>query len=46
VNYVTIARIEAGTFGPRLSTLEKLARALDVSVQDLLTPSRPKRRSR
>ena len=36
VHYVSLIRLEAGTFDPRLSTLHKLAEALDVSVCDLI----------
>ena len=36
VGHITIARIETGACDPRLSTLEKLAKALKVSVKDLL----------
>jgi len=32
----TIMRLEAGEFDPRLSTVRKLAKALDVSVCELL----------
>lgn len=48
VSYVTIARIEAGTMSPTVTTLEKLAAALGVSVRDLFPPEprprTPKRR--
>jgi len=36
VNLSTIVRLESGAFDPRLSTLEKLAKALGVTVPDLL----------
>jgi len=36
VGHITIARIETGVFDPRLSTLDKLAKALHVTVKDLL----------
>lgn len=36
VHYVSLIRLEAGTFDPRLSTLRKLAQALNVSVCDLI----------
>jgi len=36
VSVGTIARIERGATRPTLETLERLARALDVSVADLL----------
>lgn len=36
VHYVSLVRLEAGTFDPRLSTLHKLAQALKISVCDLI----------
>ena len=36
VHYVSLIRLEAGTFDPRLSTLRKLAQALEVKVCDLI----------
>jgi transcriptional regulator with XRE-family HTH domain len=36
VGLATLVRLEAGTFDPRLSTLRKLANALNVSVCVLL----------
>ena len=36
VGHITIARIETGVYDPRLSTLRRLAKALKVSVVDLL----------
>ena len=36
VHAVSLVRLEAGKFDPRLSTLRKLAQALDVSVCDLI----------
>ena len=41
VHYVSLARLEAGAFDPRLSTLRKLAKALRVPVADLLGESKP-----
>ena len=38
VSYVTIAKIEAGTMSPTVSTLEKLADALDIPVRDFFPP--------
>ncbi len=35
VSYVTIQRIEARTLDPRVTTLEKLARALGIPTRDL-----------
>jgi transcriptional regulator with XRE-family HTH domain len=43
VSYVTIAKIEAGTMSPTVSTLEKLAAALGIDVRDLFVrASRPR----
>jgi len=42
VHYVSLVRLEAGTFDPRLSTLRKLAQALEVSVCDLIDQPKPK----
>lgn len=36
VTNVTIARIESGVYDPRLSTLRRLAKALQVKVADLI----------
>ena len=36
VGHITIARIETGVFDPRLSTLDKLAKALKVKIADLV----------
>jgi len=44
VSYVTISRIETGTFHPKVTTLEKLARALGINVRDLF-PREPRRHS-
>ena len=41
VHYVSLVRLEAGTFDPRLSTLRKLAEALHVSVCDLIDQPQP-----
>ncbi len=48
VSYVTVSLIERGKHDPRLSTLERLARALGTSVHALLprTQRRPTRRGR
>jgi len=36
VHYVSLARLEAGRFDPRLSTLRKLAKALNVTITQLV----------
>ena len=36
VSYVTLARIETGVYDPRLSTLQKLAKALKVNVAQVI----------
>ncbi len=36
VHYTSLVRLEGGKFDPRLSTLRKLAKALEVSVCDLI----------
>jgi transcriptional regulator with XRE-family HTH domain len=36
VGHITIARLETGVYDPRLSTLRRLAKALNVRVRDLL----------
>jgi len=36
IHAVSLVRLEAGKYDPRLSTLRKLAQALEVSVCDLL----------
>jgi transcriptional regulator with XRE-family HTH domain len=43
VNLATIVRLEAGGFDPRLSTLEKLAKALRVTVSALLGEGQSKK---
>jgi transcriptional regulator with XRE-family HTH domain len=39
VHYTTIIRIEQGKVSPSLDTLEKLAKALNITVTDLLRRS-------
>ena len=36
VSYVTLARIEAGIYDPRLSTLRKVAKVLKVTVAQII----------
>jgi transcriptional regulator with XRE-family HTH domain len=38
VSYVTIAKIEAGTMSPTITTLEKLAEALSITLRDFFPP--------
>ena len=42
VHAVSLVRLEAGKFDPRLSTLRKLAQALEVSVCDLIDQPKTK----
>ena len=44
VHYVSLVRLEAGTFDPRLSTLRKLAKALGVTVCYLIGEEPQQRR--
>jgi transcriptional regulator with XRE-family HTH domain len=41
VHYVSLVRLEAGKFDPRLSTLYKLATALNVRVAQLIGETKP-----
>ena len=43
VHYVSLVRLEAGRFDPRLSTLYKLAKALNVTVGELIGETKPKK---
>ena len=36
VHFVSLAKLEAGTLDPRLSTLRRLAKALEVTVSELV----------
>jgi len=42
IHAVSLVRLEGGKFDPRLSTLRKLAQALEVSVCDLIDQPQPK----
>ena len=44
VGYVTIARLEVAILDPRLSTLERLAKALGVTVAEIIGEGRPTKR--
>jgi len=46
VAVATLARIEAGGYDPRLSTLKKLAKALGVTVAELIGESKAKKGGR
>lgn len=41
VALATLVRLEAGQFDPRLSTLRKLTKALEVTVAELIGDSKP-----
>ncbi len=41
MSYVALFRLENGQTGPRLGTLRKLARALGVTVAELIEEGRP-----
>ncbi len=41
VHYVSLVRLEGGKLDPRLSTLRKLAKALDVTVGELIEDRTP-----
>jgi transcriptional regulator with XRE-family HTH domain len=45
ITFANIQRIETGAADPRLSTLERLARALEVTVHDLI-PRTARRRGK
>jgi len=46
VAVATLARIEAGGYDPRLSTLRRLAKALGVTVAELIGEAKPTNRGR
>jgi len=46
VHYTSLVRLEGGKFDPRLSTLRKLAKALEVSVCDLIDNQPPPTKER
>jgi transcriptional regulator with XRE-family HTH domain len=41
VHYVSLARMEGGMADPRLSSIRKIAKALGVSISDLVGESKP-----
>lgn len=46
VTYVALLRMELGQTDPRLGTLRKLAKALKVTVADVIGEGKPKRARR
>jgi transcriptional regulator with XRE-family HTH domain len=46
VSYVTIVRIEQGRMSPTLATLEKLAKALGITMRDFFPVERKPRSAR
>lgn len=46
VSYVTIVRIEQGRMSPTLATLEKLAKALGITMRDFFPVERKPRSTR
>jgi transcriptional regulator with XRE-family HTH domain len=46
VHYVTIVNIEGGRMSPTVALLEKLAKALDVSVRDFFPVEQKRQRNR
>lgn len=46
VAVATLARIEAGGYDPRISTLQRLAKALDVTVAELIGETTSKKGGR
>jgi DNA-binding Xre family transcriptional regulator len=40
VHFVSLAKMEAGKLDPRLSTLLKLCKALEITPNDLVQPSK------
>jgi DNA-binding Xre family transcriptional regulator len=43
VHFVSLAKMEAGTLDPRLSTVLKLCKALEITPNDLVQPSKQRR---
>ena len=43
MSYVALFRLESGVTDPRLGTLRKLAKALNVTVADLIGEGKPAR---
>lgn len=44
VGFVTVSRIENGHMSPTVDMLEKLAKALGITVRDFFPPDRPSRK--
>ena len=44
VGFVTVSRIENGRMSPTVAMLEKLAKALEISVRDFFPADKPGRR--
>jgi len=45
VSFVTLYRIEGGKLSPTVAMLEKLAKALDINIREILPVQRKLRRS-
>ena len=43
VHFVSLAKMEAGKLDPRLSTVLKLCKALEITPNDLVQPSKHRR---
>lgn len=46
VSFVTLYRIEAGKISPTVAMLERLAKALGISVRDFFPPNSTRRKGR
>lgn len=44
LHYVSLVRLEAGAFDPRLSTLRKLSEALGVTIAELIGEDKPSKK--